>query len=106
MGIPIDGVKQRLKLDKLDPEILDKLDNFTSDKKCKTPKRTILPPYKPDNDKTGKNMPKRVTLSMLLSVKLNSVKKNPKKTAKSNKHLNPLISLDEIRFKLKNLNKV
>ena len=43
---------------------------------------------------------------MLLDVKLAPIKISPKKPVDSNKHLNPLISLDEIRLKLKNLNKI
>ena len=50
--------------------------------------------------------PKKITPNMLLSVKLNSVKKMEKKPIKQNKHINPLISLEEIIYKLGNLNKV
>lgn len=98
MGIPIDGVKQRLKLDKLEPEILDKLVNNVNIEKFPKTKK---------NDKTeNKSENKKITLEMLLNVKLAPIKISPKKLVNTNNHLNPLISLDEIRLKLKNLNKL
>lgn len=112
MGIPKDGVKQRLKLDNLDSDILDellnklnkldKLDNFSSDKKYNKNTNKLLNVYNCDSQHT----PKNITSSMILAVKLNSVSPPKKIPEKSNKHLNPLISLDEIKLKLKNLNKI
>jgi hypothetical protein len=88
MGVPYDGVQQRMIIDKLDPSILDKQVN--------------LKPTKIGNNRNTKLdvKPNKITPSMILGVKLNKINKKEKdKETKPIRHLNPLISLDEILLK-------
>ena len=121
MGVPIAGVKQKIIQDNLDPSVLD--NNNTIKNKPKTCmsmtnnlsmnqirgslldsiKKSKLNPK--TNLKTINNNNKNntsdliITQAMILGVKLNKTIKTGKVKEKSNKHLNPLISLEAILLK-------
>jgi hypothetical protein len=121
MGVPLDCVKHKMIQDKLDPSVLDtndKLDSIQSKpsisvsnnnvvknplrsslldgiKNAKlNPKTRSIRKTKNNNNDNNKNKTSDliITQAMILGVKLNKTTK----IEKSNKHFNPLISLDDI----------